>query len=94
MLIPMIAALMADRSRPDERGRMFGLCMTGFDLGIAAAGPILGIVADLVGYRNIFAITAALVLVGLLAFLTLSSKDLPNSWRFALGKGADVYAVK
>ena len=94
MLIPMIAALMADRSRPDERGRMFGLCMTGFDLGIAAAGPILGIVADLVGYRDIFAITAALVLVGLLAFLTLSSKDLPNSWRFALGKGADVYAVK
>lgn len=94
MLIPMIAALMADRSHPDERGRMFGLCMTGFDLGIAAAGPILGIVADLVGYRDIFAITAVLVLVGLLAFLTLSSKDLSNSWRFALGKGADIYAIK
>jgi MFS family permease len=94
MLIPMIAALMADRSRPDERGRMFGLCMTGFDLGIAAAGPMLGIVADIIGYRDIFAITAILVLIGLGAFLTLSSKDVPASLRFALGKGGDVYAVK
>lgn len=94
MLIPMIAALMADRSLPNERGRMFGLCMTGFDLGIAAAGPILGTFADLLGYRNIFGITAALVLVGLGAFLTLSSKNLGNSLRFALGKGPDMYALK
>ncbi len=94
MLIPMIAALMADRSLPNERGRMFGLCMTGFDLGIAAAGPSLGIVADIIGYRAIFAITAVLVFVGLLAFLTLSSKDVHHSWRFALGKGHDVYALK
>lgn len=94
MLIPMIAALMADRSRPDERGKMFGLCMTGFDLGIAGAGPLLGIVADLIGYRDIFGITAVLVLIGLGAFLTLSSKDVPTSLRFALGKGGDVYAVK
>ncbi|MEM9449767.1 MAG: MFS transporter [Cyanobacteria bacterium P01_E01_bin.6] len=94
MLIPMVAALMADRSHPDERGRMFGLCMTGFDLGIAGAGPSLGVVADIIGYRDIFGITAVLIAVGLLAFLTLSSKDLPHSLRFALGKGCDVYAVK
>jgi MFS family permease len=41
-LIPMIAALMADRSHPNERGRTFGLVMVGFDLGIAFAGPIFG----------------------------------------------------
>jgi MFS family permease len=94
MLIPMIAALMADRSQPDERGRMFGLCMTGFDLGIACAGPILGIVADIVGYRDVFGITAILIFIGLLAFLTLSSKDIRHSIRFALGRGSDVYAIK
>ncbi|MEO1521389.1 MAG: MFS transporter [Cyanobacteria bacterium J06633_2] len=94
MLIPMIAALMADRSKPDERGRMFGLCMTGFDLGIACAGPMLGVVADFVGYRDVFGITAILIFIGLLAFLTLSSKDFAHSVRFALGKGSDVYAVK
>lgn len=94
MLIPMIAALMADRSLPNERGRIFGLCMTGFDLGIAAAGPILGTVADAIGYRDIFGLTAILVFVGLFVFLTLSSKDLPASLRFALGQGPDVYALK
>jgi len=94
MLIPMIAALMADRSYPDERGRIFGLCMTGFDLGIAGGGPLLGSVADIVGYRDIFVITAVLIFIGLLAFLTLSSKDLPHSLRFALGRGQDIYAVK
>ena len=94
MLIPMIAALMADRSLPNERGRIFGLCMTGFDLGIAAAGPILGTLADWIGYRDIFGITALLVVVGLGAFLTLSSKNPSNSLRFALGRGPDVYAVK
>ncbi|MGB3494985.1 MAG: MFS transporter, partial [Elainellaceae cyanobacterium] len=94
MLIPMIAALIADRSLPNERGRMFGLCMTGFDLGIASAGPILGTLADLIGYRDIFGITAVLVAVGLAVFLTLSSKSLRHSLRFALGRGPDVYALK
>ncbi|WP_416676193.1 MFS transporter [Egbenema bharatensis] len=36
-LVPMIAALMADRSYPNERGRTFGVCMLGFDAGIALA---------------------------------------------------------
>ncbi len=34
ILIPMIAAMLADRSLPQERGRLFGLCMVGFDVGI------------------------------------------------------------
>lgn len=93
-LIPMIAALMADRSRPDERGRILGLCMVGFDVGIAMAGPLLGTVADLVGYRSIFGLSAGLSCLGLIAFLTLSSKDLAHSLRFALGRGRDVYALE
>ncbi|MEB3358328.1 MAG: MFS transporter [Synechococcales bacterium] len=92
-IIPMTAALMADRSYPNERGRMFGLCMVGFDAGIAAAGPIMGSFADSVGFRLIFGCVAGLILIGLAAFLTLSSKDMAHSLRFALGRGQDLYAV-
>ncbi|NEP19116.1 MAG: MFS transporter, partial [Leptolyngbya sp. SIO4C1] len=92
-LIPMIAALMADRSHPGERGLMFGLCLTGFDLGITLSGPIMGGIADLTSYRDIFAIASVMTLLGLIIFATASSKDLTHSLRFALGSGRDVYAV-
>ncbi|WP_309229870.1 MFS transporter [Oscillatoria sp. FACHB-1407] len=94
ILIPMMAALMADRSHPNERGRNFSLCMAGFDLGIAIAGPIFGAIAIQTGYRTTFGLCAGLAFLGLLVFLTLSSKDLPHSLRFALGRGRDIYAVE
>ena len=93
MLIPMVAALMADRSTPEQRGLMFGLCLTGFDVGIALSGPIMGQIADLTSYRDIFAIAGLMTLLGLVIFVTTSSKDLPHSIRFALAGGRDVYAV-
>jgi len=93
-LIPMIAALMADRAMPSERGKIFGICMVGFDIGIAIAGPLLGSVAQYIGYRHIFGFASALTFSAIIIFLTQSSKDLPHSLRFALGKGKDVYATK
>lgn len=93
ILIPMIAALMADRSRFDERGRVLSLVMVGFDLGIAIAGPILGFVAAQFGFSNMFGIAGGFAFIGLVVFLTRSSKDLSHSLRFALGRGRDVYAV-
>ncbi|MEO0455645.1 MAG: MFS transporter [Cyanobacteria bacterium P01_A01_bin.114] len=92
-LIPMVAALMADRSAPGERGLMFGLCLTGFDVGISLSGPLMGWVADLSSYRDIFALAGAMTLLGLIIFITTSSKDLAHSMRFALGRGRDVYAI-
>ncbi len=93
-LIPMIAAMMADRAMPTERGKIFGVCMVGFDVGIAIAGPVLGSVAQQVGYRHIFGFASGLTFLGMIIFLTQCSKDLPHSLRFALGKGRDVYATK
>ncbi|MEM6349855.1 MAG: MFS transporter [Cyanobacteria bacterium P01_D01_bin.14] len=93
MLLPMVAALMADRSTANQRGLMFGLCLTGFDVGIALSGPIMGWVADLTSYRDIFAISGLMTLLGLFIFATTSSKDLAHSLRFALAGGRDVYAV-
>lgn len=93
ILIPMIAAMMADRALPNERGRLFGLCMVGFDVGIAIAGPVLGAIAEQVGYRNIFGFASGLTFLAIVIFITQSSKDLPHSLRFALGRGRDVYAL-
>jgi MFS family permease len=92
-LIPMIAALMGDRSSPADRGRTFGLAMVGFDVGIALAGPIFGTIADALSYRGIFGLAGVMTFTGLLIFITASSKDLPHSLRFALGQGRDIYAV-
>ncbi|MEM8504826.1 MAG: MFS transporter [Cyanobacteria bacterium P01_D01_bin.1] len=93
-IIPIIAALMADRSLPNQRGLTFGLCMTGFDLGIALAGPMLGLVADATGsYSIVFAIAGTMTFLGLIIFIITSSKDIPHSIRFALNGGRDVYAI-
>lgn len=93
ILIPMMAALMADRSTPDERGRTFSLCMVGFDMGIAIAGPLMGAIANVTDYRFVFGIVTGTCLLGLLIFLMLSSKNLGHSLRFATGQVADVYAI-
>ena len=92
-LIPMIAALMGDRSSPADRGRTFGLAMVGFDVGIALAGPVFGTIADVLSYRGIFGLSGLMTLAGLVIFITACSKDLPHSLRFALGEGQDIYAV-
>lgn len=92
MFIPMVMALLADRSRPDERGRVFGLCMAGFDLGIAIAGPTLGLVADVIGYRGLFGVASSLVFIGLLLFISQSSHSLSASFAFAFRNGRDLYA--
>ncbi len=92
-LIPMMVALMTDRSLAKERGQVFSLCIGGFDIGIALAGPILGFFADLLGYRALFAIAAGLAVAALIVFLTLSSKDLRHSVKFALGRERDLYAL-
>jgi len=92
-VLPMMVALMSDRCEPHERGRLFSLCIGGFDLGIAIAGPTLGFVAEQVGYRNMFGFAAGLAGLALLIFITQSSKGLSNSMKFAIGRGKDVYAL-
>lgn len=92
-LISMMITMMADRSLPQERGQIFAICVAGLDLGIAIAAPILGTIAELVGYRNMFGYGAVITSVALVIFLTQSSKDLSNSLRFALGLAPDAYAL-
>lgn len=92
-VLPMMVTLMSDRCEPHERGRLFSLCIGGFDLGMAIAGPTLGFVAEQVGYRNMFGFAAGLAGLALLIFITQSSKGLSNSMKFAIGRGKDIYAL-
>ncbi len=94
MLVSSLAALMADRSPPQERARSMNFCFMGLDLGIAVAGPLLGRVAEVWGYRSLFAIATVLPLIGLAMFLIACNPNLPESLRFALGRGEDGYALK
>jgi len=94
IFLPTMISLVADRSLPEERGRVFGLCMTGFDLGIAIAGPTLGFFAGSFGYRGLFGLAAGLVVLALVVFVAFCSKTLTDSLRYSLGSGRDVYAVR
>jgi MFS family permease len=92
-LLPMVISLLADRSSPQERGRVFAVCVSGFDLGMAIAGPVLGSLAERLSYPAIFSISAFSILLAVSIFLTQSSKTLPQSFDFALGRIPDAYAL-
>ena len=94
LLLPSVSALIADRCLAQERGRIFGICLLGFDLGLAIAGPVLGAIAQTGNYRQLFAIAACLAFLATLIFITQSSKNLRHSLRFALGQGRDIYALE
>ncbi|MEL6334740.1 MAG: MFS transporter, partial [Cyanobacteria bacterium J06626_26] len=55
--------------------------------------PVMGQVADLTSYRDIFGVAAAMTMLGLVIFITTSSKDVGHSVQFSLKGGKDVYAV-
>ncbi len=93
ILIPTILALISDRSYDNERGKVYALCLGGFDVGIALGGPILGLLETSLGYRGLFTLAAILAVMSLLVFLTRSSNGLSHSIRFSLGQEEDVYAV-
>ncbi len=94
ILIPTIITLITDRCSPHERGQFFSLCIGGFDIGIALAGPLFGWVAEQVGYSNMYFLSAGLALVGLITFTTQSSRNISDSMKFAFGKAEDIYIFK
>ena len=94
IVIPSVVALLADRTVSQERGYVFGLTWIGFDVGIALAGPIMGKMIGLVGITNIFAIATGLCVLGLVIFSTQSNKSLTESFKFAIGKSRDRYALQ
>ncbi|MEL7008125.1 MAG: MFS transporter [Cyanobacteria bacterium J06648_1] len=94
ILIPLTLALVSDRSRANERGKVFAFCMGGFDVGIALGGPTFGFLDGILGgYRGIFTLASVLAAISLIIFVTQAGKDLAHSFDFALGRVPDVYAL-
>ena len=93
ILVPMMLALISDRCYENERGKVFSLCLGGFDVGIALGGPVLGSLTDTLGYRKMFLIAAGLAILALIVFITRSNKNFTQSFRFALGRGKDLYIL-
>ncbi len=93
IVIPITIALITDRCSPQERGKFFSICIGGFDVGLAIAGPIFGLLAEEMGYRNMFATNLILGCLGIVVFCTLSNKNLSRSLKFALGRAKDSYAI-
>jgi MFS family permease len=91
--IPAIVTLLADRTVAAERGLVFSLAWSGFDLGMAFAGPIIGNLIPQVGLSNSFLISAGFAVVALVIFSTQSNYSLAESLRFATGQAKDKFAV-
>lgn len=94
LLIPMMIALMSDRSSDNERGKVYSICIGGFDVGIALAGLFLGTVTQSVGYQGIFAIASGLSLFAFVLFMTQGNAYVKSSVKFAFGMVGDRYAQK
>ncbi|MDJ0659205.1 MAG: MFS transporter [Crocosphaera sp.] len=90
-LIPMIIALISDRSSASERGRVYSVCLGGFDIGIALGGPLVGSFGDTLSYANIFTLNSSLALIAFLLFISQSNYNFKTSLGFALGKEKDLY---
>ncbi|MDJ0634591.1 MAG: MFS transporter [Xenococcaceae cyanobacterium MO_188.B29] len=93
VFIPISIALISDRSYANERGKVYSICIGGFDLGVAVAGPIFGFLSSQLSYSVIFLLTGGLALLGLVIFLIKSNRSLSGSLQFAFGKGKDYYAL-
>ena len=94
ILVPITLALISDRCVNTERGKAFAVCISGFDLGVALGGPVIGGLIIHLGYRILFLFTAGLAMMALIVFITFSNKNLLDSWRFSLGNAPDLYALK
>lgn len=93
ILIPVILALISDRCTFAERGKVFSLCISGFDVGVAVGGALLGSLILGFGYKIIFLSSGLLALFSLVIFIAYSNQNFANSWRFAFGLNQDDFAI-
>lgn len=71
LMYPATAAMTLRRARPGSPGLAVGAMTSLWDLGVLAAGPAGGLIADHVGYRPAFAVAAAVAAVALLITLRI-----------------------
>jgi MFS family permease len=91
IVFPMLLALISDRSYSNERGRVYAICIGGFDVGTALAGPLLGIFN--ISYRAMFGISFGLAVLATALLFTRSNRSIVRSFQFAWGLDKDRHAL-
>lgn len=74
MLLPLVAGMEPEATR----GRVVGTIMSGLLFGILLARPVSGVIADLFGWRAVFAMSAALTVATALALRSLIPSRRPE----------------
>ncbi|WP_196426773.1 MFS transporter [Lysinibacillus cavernae] len=69
-----LVAFAATMASPTERGRVVGIVTSGIVIGILLARTFAGLLTDLAGWRSVYLVSAALMLIMIVIFL----KVLPN----------------
>ena len=93
LLIPVVSSIVADRSNPNERGKVFSVCLGGFDVGIALAGPIFGIFVQSIGLQNVFLGASMIAFTAIVLFICYGNQSFKRSVGFALGNEPDYYSL-
>jgi len=67
---PAVTAFIGDVSRSDKVGRFYGTYTTVQQVAIASGPAVGGLIAGILGFRNVFGLSGAIVLIGsIIAFL-------------------------
>ncbi|MBP2641374.1 MAG: tetA 2 [Firmicutes bacterium] len=77
-LVPSLIALVADKTKPQERGVALGILTSFLDLGISAGAIVLGFVGEYWGYSTLFGVGSLFPAAGILVivvYLLLSTAD-------------------
>jgi predicted MFS family arabinose efflux permease len=86
VVVQVIVAYAAVLSPPAQRGRVVGVVTSGVVIGILLARTVSGLVADLLGWRAVFLVSAALMVVLAAGLARLLPKDTTARARVSYGR--------
>jgi len=78
-VIPTFNAMVFQRTSPQRRGSASGAFFTAIDIGFAAGGPLLGLLADFRGLRYIYWFGAILFALALILYILIASDKRHNA---------------
>lgn len=93
ILLFIIIVLIFDCFFLEERGRVFFVCMSGFDGGIVIVVFIMGVLNEIFGYCYVFWFSGGLVLVVIMVFGIFFNFIIGCFFRFCIGCSRDFYVI-
>ena len=75
LLFPSVSALVADNSRPDERGVATGVFHALLTAGVAIGAPVMGWVGEMLGVRSALLLAPVMMTLALAVAMALLTRD-------------------